>query len=70
MPKPKELWKTTITIWTSKDPSELSAEELAYEATQGGPALCTGFMEEHVVDPAKFPDTEFFDVPGEEGCKD
>jgi hypothetical protein len=60
MAKPKELWKVTLTIWTSKNPDALSAEELAYEANNGGPALITGHMEEHITDPSKFPDTEFF----------
>ena len=62
MAKPEELWKVTLTLWTNKDPSEMSAEELAYEENNGGPVLLTGFTDEHVVDPSKFPDTEFFNT--------
>ncbi len=62
MLKPTELWKVSITLWTSKDPSERSAEELAYEANNGGPCVITGFSEEHVTDPSEFPDIDFFDT--------
>lgn len=62
MTKPKELWKVTLVLWTNKNPEALSAEELAYEANNGGPVVLTGFTDEHVVDPSKFPDTEFFDT--------
>lgn len=55
----KKLWKTTITIWTDYDPTDVELEDLAREATCGD-AYCSGQSAEAVIDAAQFPQTDFF----------
>lgn len=61
MSKPKELYKTTIVIWTDYDPAGVELEDLAREATSGD-ALCDGQGTEKVTDPEQMPDTDFFGI--------
>lgn len=61
MSKSKQLWKTTIVIWSDEDPSNLELEELACEADRGG-SICTEKSTVVVDDPKDFPDTEFFNI--------
>jgi len=65
------LWKTKITIWSSRDPQNLSLAHLAQDATDGC-SKCSKCHSEHVSDPEKDPDFEgvgeFFDLElSEEG---
>lgn len=59
-----KLWKTTATIWTSKDPEGLSIEELAYDAVMESHGTCLDKVAtEEVTDLTEVPKTvmEFFD---------
>lgn len=58
--KPKELYKTTIVIWTDYNPSTVELDDLGYEATNGA-ALCTTRVCEKVTDQSEFPSGDFFD---------
>ena len=58
----KQLWKTTIIIWTDYDPSEFEIDDLAREAMSGD-GYCSEQNTELVTDEAQFPQTEFFDDP-------
>lgn len=55
----RNLWRTTIEIWTDYDPSHMEISDLAQEATTGD-AYCTHQIVERIADPDKFPETEFF----------
>lgn len=63
MTKPKQLWRTTIVIWSDYDPEQakMEIEDLAHEAT-AGECHCDKQETELVTDPAQFPDTELFDT--------
>jgi hypothetical protein len=65
MSKPKNLFKTTIVIWSDYDPSqEGDIDELAHDATYGD-SYCSKESSVVVEDPEKDPDwdgTEFFGV--------
>lgn len=67
MSAPKQLWKTTIVIWTEYDGSLVEITDLAREATSGE-GFCSSSDSVLVTDKAQFPGTEFFDCPedGEE----
>ena len=59
----KNLYKTTIVIWSDEDPANRSLVRLAEEATDGG-AYCSVENTVFVMDPDLDPDwdgTEFFD---------
>jgi hypothetical protein len=65
----KALFKSTIIIWTTYDPTELELMELAHQA-ENGDASCSGMKCVLVDDPVKDPDwdgTESFD---QEDCDD
>jgi hypothetical protein len=58
----KDLYKTTIVIWSDEDPTYRSLIRLAEEATDGN-AFCSEQKIEFVSEPDNdptFPDTEFF----------
>jgi hypothetical protein len=58
----KALYKNTIVIWTTDDPTELELTELAHQA-ENGYASCSSIKGARVADPEKDPDfdgTEFF----------
>lgn len=57
---PKQLYKTTIVIWTEYDPNNCEIDDLAREATSGD-AFCSLQQTMLVTDPSEFPDTEFFE---------
>jgi len=61
----KQLWRTTAVIWTDFDPSALELDDLAREAMTGD-GYCSEQNTELVTDKAQFPETEFFDCPGED----
>ena len=65
--KPKQLWRTTIVIWSDFNPDEaqMEIEDLARDATSGD-SHCESQVTELVTDPTQFPDTEFFD--SEDSC--
>lgn len=60
---PKNLFKTTIIIWSDEDPTELDLEMLARDATSGA-SYCSKQKTEIVKNPDADSDwdgTEFFD---------
>ena len=62
--KPKNLYKTTIVIWSDGDPFGVDIGTLAREADSGD-AYCSSKKSELVKDPTKdkdWDDTEFFDI--------
>ena len=71
MSKPKNLFKTTIVIWSDYDPSpswcsSRPISELAHDATYGD-SYCSKESSVMVEDPEKDPDwdgTDFFGVSG------
>ena len=68
MAKCKQLWKTTIVIWTDYDPYRSEIEELAREATVGD-AYCSNRITKQIKDLNEDEDwdgTEFFDENGED----
>ena len=70
MTGPKELWVTTIVIWTDYNPRGLEIIDLAREATPGD-AYCSSQHVTRVTDPLTFPGTEFFNrMPDEEDWLD
>lgn len=59
----KNLYKTTIVIWSDEDPTELDLELLARDAVSGA-SYCSKQKTELIEKPEKDPDwdkTEFFD---------
>ena len=62
MAAPKELYKTTIIIWSDFNPANFAIDELAREAISGD-AYCSEQNTEYVTDAGQFPKTEFFDSP-------
>jgi hypothetical protein len=57
------LYKTTITIWSEFDPSQVELEDLAREAMRGA-AYCSRQNVSHIENPSADPDwdgTEFFE---------
>lgn len=60
MSQPRQLWKTTIEIWSDYDPQRLEIDELAREAMRGD-AYCDRQECEVVSIKERFPDTDFFD---------
>jgi hypothetical protein len=59
-----KLYKTTVTIWSEFDPSDVELSDLAREADQGE-AYCSSCISQHVEtdgDP-DWDGTEFFHVP-------
>lgn len=69
MAQPKQLWRTTIVIWTDYDPSDLEIDDLAREAVSGD-AYCNHQTTETITNQSLFPGTEFFDSPGDEQDED
>lgn len=64
----KNLFKTTIVIWTDYDPEDADITYLATEAADGD-AYCSSQRKTFVKDPTKDPEwdgTEFFDCGKEE----
>jgi hypothetical protein len=59
MTKPKELYKTTMVIWTDYDPGEMDIDVLARESINGD-GFCSHMGTELVTDKSLYPDTEFF----------
>ena len=58
-----KLWKTTIVIWSSYDPTTIEIEALSSDATDGM-AYCSRQKSVEVQDPNQDPDwdgTEFFE---------
>lgn len=64
MSTPKQLFKTTIVIWTTYDPAAQEISELAQQAMDGD-AFCSSQVAECVLDKDDFPDTDFFNLSGE-----
>jgi hypothetical protein len=63
MSKAKNLFKTTIVIWSEFDPQMVELEDLAIEAASGE-AYCSQMRAEAISNPETDPDwdgTEFFD---------
>jgi len=59
---PKNLYKTTLIIWTTYNPESVNLEDLGREA-DGGAALCSHCEMVFVQHPRKdkdFPNTDFF----------
>jgi hypothetical protein len=60
--KEKELWKTTIVIWSDFDPQDYTAEELGRESMHGD-AHCSSMKTKYVKDvksDSDWDETEFF----------
>lgn len=60
MTKPTTLHRTVIEIWTPYLTHDCELSDLAREA-ETGDAFCSSVTREIVSDPARFPDTDFFD---------
>jgi hypothetical protein len=63
----KNLYKTTIVIWTGYDLEGLTEEDLGHEADQGA-AFCSKRSSRLIEDPVEdtdWVDTDFFDEFGE-----
>ena len=59
----KNLWKTTIVIWSDFDPQEVEIDSLAREAVQGE-SYCSTRHDALIAEPEKdddWEDTEFFE---------
>lgn len=52
----KGLWKSTIVIWSTSDPSETDIEDLAREALAGDDAHCSQHKVEFIDDLESDPD--------------
>jgi hypothetical protein len=64
----KQLWKTTIVIWSDYDPQNFRLQDLAFQADEGD-AYCSKTEAEIIEDPVNDPDwdgTEFFDDPADD----
>jgi hypothetical protein len=70
----KDLYKTTIVIWSeySPDAEGMEITDIAYQAMVGD-AYCSSSVTVFVKDPmadSEFPDTEFFDTQVDEENED
>ena len=64
----KQLWKSTIIIWSPLDPAEIELSHLAREA-ESGDAYCAASKSVLVTEPGKDPDwdgTDFFYCPSDD----
>ena len=60
MNKPNVLYKTTVIIWSTIDPTDkFELDDLAREAINGE-MFCSDLSTEKIEDVSQFPDTEFF----------
>jgi hypothetical protein len=55
----RQLWKTTLVIWSDTDPSQWSNAHLGRESEEGE-AWCETRTTALVTDPEEFPATDFF----------
>lgn len=66
MALPKKLYKTTVVIWSTFDPTDkYELDELGREAMEGQ-FYCSSQEAECITDMDEFPETEFFDLDGGE----
>jgi hypothetical protein len=66
---PKDLYKTTVVIWSEFDPGGMELYDIARDAVDGD-SYCSVQKLEIVADPESDPDwdgTEFFNLPGDDG---
>lgn len=61
MTRPKELYRTTIIVWSSSNPLGMEASQLVREG-EVGDAYISRQITDRVTDPSEFPNTEFFDL--------
>lgn len=63
--KPTKLYKRTIIVWTSNDPSDFPYKELGARIDNGS-AYLESMTTEHVTNSASYPSTDRFDLPDPE----